>query len=697
MVAKLSSMAAHHIGIDIGGTFTDCFVTDGERSWSAKAPTTPAALDQGLLESLRRAADAAGMNLAALLHDTVHFGLGTTSVTNVLAEQRGARTGLLITRGFGDLFTIARGHRLGRDGMSEPLPELVPRERVAEVPERIDASGRILLALDRRAARRAVRRLVEEQDIEALAICLLWSCRNPAHEIELERIVRGAHPRLFVTRSSDVFPVVREYERMTATVLNAYSWRAFSTFLQQIERGLRAGGLTVPIAIMQSSGGTFSAAEALRLPVHLAQSGPVAGVVGAQRIGAAAGRPNLITADLGGTSYDVCLIENGEPATTARAEIAGLWTGLVMVDVTSIGAGGGSLAWIDSRGMLQVGPRSAGADPGPVCYARGGRTPTLTDALLVLGHLDANRFLDGRMKLDEAAARRATRALGATIGLDPMETAGGIYRIALANMTLATRGLLSERGTDPRDFALLSYGGAASLFTAQIARELGVREVVVPRWASVFSAFGAAGADVRRDRAHTLLLRLPVDGATLQRTFDELEAQVRRDIRAQSDAPIEVTREADLRFVRQNWEVTVTVAPGAIDERAIAGLEQAFLDRYERLYGRGLALRESGIELVTCRAVGFGRVGKPDIPRRALGAGDPAAAARSSREAWVAATADGALEPREVAVFDGARMRPGMRVEGPALVEHGDTTIFVPPAMVARIDELESCVIAEDA
>jgi N-methylhydantoinase A len=688
-------MPKYHIGIDIGGTFTDCFVTDGARAWSAKAATTPAALEEGLLESLRLAAEDARLALGDLLGDAAHFALGTTSVTNVLAELRGARTGLVTTRGFADLFTMARGHRLGRDGMSYFLPEIVPRERVAEVPERIDAQGRILAALDRKAARRAIRQLVESERLDALAICLLWSCRNPVHEIEVQRIALDLHPKLFVTRSSEVFPVIREYERMTATVLNAYSGRAFSTFLGAIEHGLRGHGLAVPISIMQSNGGTFSAEEALRLPVHLAQSGPVAGVVGARRLGLAIGRSNLITADLGGTSYDVCLIQDGEPVTKARAEIAGLWTGLVTVDVGSIGAGGGSLAWIDSRGMLQVGPRSAGADPGPVCYRRGGTVPTLTDALVALGYIDPERFLGGRMKLDPAVAIRALGALGRPLGLDALSTAAGVYTIALDNMSLATRALLTEKGYDPRDFSLVSYGGGGSLFTALIARELGAREVVVPRLASVFSAFGAAGADVRRDAARTVLERMPVAATLLERTFAELESVVQSELERQSAGiPVDVEREADLRFVRQNWEVTVSVPAGTIEAAAAGRLESAFLDKYERLYGKGLALREAGIELVTCRAIGRGRIPKPDLPRRPLGPSDASGAARNSREVWIPG-ADGTLSPGEIEIFDGPRLEPGMRLRGPAVIEHADTTIFVPSGMAGSIDELDNCVIEE--
>ena len=528
-----------------------------------------------------------------------------------------------------------------------------------------------------------------------MAICLLWSCRNPVHEIELERIATDLYPKLFITRSSEVFPVIREYERMTATVLNAYSGHAFSTFLAAIERGLRAHGLRVPISIMQSNGGTFSAEEARRLPVHLAQSGPVAGVVGAQRLGQATGRANLVTADLGGTSYDVCLIDGGEPVTKARAEIAGLWTGLITIDVTSIGAGGGSLAWIDSRGMLQVGPRSAGADPGPVCYGRGGSVPTLTDALVVLGYIDPDRFLGGRMKLDRQAASRALAKLGRALDLDAAATAAGVHTIALDNMALATRALLTEKGYDPRDFALVSYGGGGSLFTALIARELGAREVIVPRLASVFSAFGAAGADVRRDVAKTVLERMPVSASLLDRAFTELESGVRAELeRHGAAAEIAVEREADLRFVRQNWEVTVPVPRGTIGDETVAAVEHAFVEKYERLFGKGVALREAGIEIVTCRAVGRGRIPKPGLPSHPLGSDDASMALRARRDVWIPA-ADGTLAPTGVAIYDGARLRPGMRVVGPAVIEHSDTTIFVPTGMKAAVDELDSTVIEE--
>jgi N-methylhydantoinase A len=689
------TMPGYSIGIDIGGTFTDCFVTDGTSVWTAKASTTPRALHEGLIESLRLAAGEIGIGLPELCRSVVHFGLGTTAVTNVLAEMRGARTGLVTTRGFGDLFTIARGHRIGRDGMSDFLPEIVPRERVAEVPERIDSAGTVLLSLDVAGARREIARLVDEEHIEALAVCLLWSCRNPAHEIEIRRLVSERWPDLFVSLSCEVFPVIREYERMTTTVLNAYSWRSFSTFLDQMEKGLRENGLGAPVAIMQSSGGTFSAEEARALPVYLAQSGPVAGVMAAQRIGLASGRRNLITADLGGTSYDVCLVHEGEPVTKVRAELFGLWTGLVMVDVTSIGAGGGSVGWIDSRGMLQVGPRSAGADPGPSCYGRGGGEPTLTDALVVLGFLDPELFLGGRMKLDPEAARGAMRPLAETMGVGEEEAAAGIYRMALENMTLATKGLITEKGYDPRDFSLVSYGGGGSLFTALVARDLGIRDVVVPSLASVFSAHGAATADTRRDATRTVFAEMPADPAALEAVYRELAAEVRARIgrEAEGRLRIEVVWEADLRFSKQSWEVTVSLPEEPITRDTIAALERAFLEKYERLYGKGVVLRESGIQLVNCRAVGHGRRPKPPIPRLALGPPDPSTARRTTRRIRVP-TVGMTLVPREVAIYSGRRLRPGMRVAGPALIEYPDTTVFVPDGMTGSIDEIGSVVIS---
>ncbi|HEY3190635.1 MAG TPA: hydantoinase/oxoprolinase family protein, partial [Solirubrobacteraceae bacterium] len=354
-------MPAWAIGIDVGGTFTDCYLSDGARGWRGKAPTTPRALADGLMAALEAATADAGRPVGEVLASTSHFALGTTAVTNCLAQLAGAPTGLLVTAGFADLWPMARGHRLGIEGMSHPLPTLVPRRRIGEVPERIDREGRVLVPLDDAALAAVLDRLVAREGIESLAVCLLWSFRNPVHEQRVRAIVRARHPTLHVSCSADLFPVIREYERMTTTVLNAYTWRACAEFLDTVEARLRAAGLRAPIAVMQSSGGTIAPGEARAKPVFLAQSGPVAGVAAAEALGRRLGMGDLITGDMGGTSFDVAVIHAGAPERRTRTELFGLWTGMSMVAVDSIGAGGGSVAWCDARGALRVGPRSAGA------------------------------------------------------------------------------------------------------------------------------------------------------------------------------------------------------------------------------------------------------------------------------------------------------------------------------------------------
>jgi N-methylhydantoinase A len=681
MVAR--PMPAYAIGIDIGGTFTDCFVTDGTGGWRGKAPTTPTALVEGLLAALEATAADIGTPLRRLLAATVHFGLATTAVTNCLAERRGAPTGLLVTGGFADLWPMARGHRLGVDGMNHPLPVFVPRRWIAEVPERVDRDGRVVKALDEAGSAAAIDRLVAD-GVEALAVCLLWSFRNPAHERRVRAIAEARHPGVHVSCSAELFPVLREYERMTTTVLNAYTWRAFSAFMDAVEARLAGAGLGVPIAVMQSNGGTFSAAEARAKPVFLAQSGPVAGVTAAQALGAG----DVITGDMGGTSFDVAVVHDGAAERRARAELFGLWTGMAMVAVSSIGAGGGSLAWADARGLLRVGPRSAGAEPGPACYGRGGSEPAVTDALVALGLIDPRNFLGGRFALDGERAVGALAGLGRTVGLDPEATAAGVYRLACEQMTLAVKGLLVERGLDPRRFAFLCYGGCGPLFGAPIARALGIGRVLVPALSAVFSAFGAATADVRREAARTLFRPLPADAGELTACFAALEEEVRTAMRGEGIAPARVTvrRECDLRFHRQTWEVTVPLR--SLGAAAVARLAHDFRARYTALYGTGALAGGSAIDLVNCRVVALGRVPRPAPAPASLGRADARAAARGTRTAWL----PGAGRTR-VAVYDGERLTPGMALRGPALVERRDTTILVGAGDRASVDQRGSLAI----
>ena len=681
-------MPAYAIGIDVGGTFTDCFVTDGVQGWRGKAPTTPAALADGLMAALETAAADAGRPVAELLAGTTHFALGTTAVTNCLAQLAGAPTGLVATQGFGDLWTMARGHRLGIDGMSHPLPTLVPRRRIAEVPERIDRDGVVLMPLDERAVAMALDRLVGEEGIESLAVCFLWSFRNPSHEESVRAIAGRRHPALHVSCSADLFPVIREYERMTTTVLNAYSWRACSAFLDAVETRLAAAGLRVPVAVMQSNGGTFAPAEARAKPVFLAQSGPVAGVSAAQEIGRRVAIRDLITGDMGGTSFDVAVIHDGAPARRARAELFGLWTGLSMVAVDSIGAGGGSVAWRDARGVLRVGPRSAGADPGPACYGRGGTEPAVTDALVALGLIDPRNFLGGRVVLDGESAVAALGGLGRTVGLDPEATARGVYRLAWEQMTLAVKALLVERGLDPRRFAFVCYGGCGPLFGAPIARALGIGRVVVPGLAAVFSAFGAATAEVRREAVRTLFRPLPLDAEEVGASFAALEMDVSAAMRAEGAAESEtvISREVDLRFRGQSWEVMVPL--GGLGAAAVAGLADAFRARYAALYGRGALAHAAGIDLVNCRVIATsGR--RPAPPAPSIGAPDASLAMRGARPAWL----PGATERLGVTIYDGERLAPGMTLAGPALVERRDTSVLLLAGDRVRIEPFGDMLI----
>jgi N-methylhydantoinase A len=672
-------MPAYAIGVDVGGTFTDCFVTDGVLGWRGKAPTTPAALADGLVAALASAAADAGRPVGELLGATTRFALGTTAVTNCLAQLAGAPTGLVVTQGFGDLWPMARGHRLGIDGMSHPLPTLVPRRRIAEVPERVDREGRVLLPLDERAVAGALERLVVEERIESLAVCLLWSFRNPAHEARVRAIARERHPGLHVSCSAELFPVIREYERMTTTVLNAYTWRACSAFLDAVESRLAAAGLRVPVAVVQSNGGTFAPAEARTKPVFLAQSGPVAGVSAAREIGRRLAIPDLITGDMGGTSFDVAVIHDGAPERRTRAELFGLWTGLSMVAVDSIGAGGGSLAWRDARGVLRVGPRSAGADPGPACYGRGGTEPAVTDALVALGLIDPRNFLGGRVVLDGESAIAALGRLGRTVDLGPDETARGVYRLACEQMTLAVKALLVERGLDPRRFAFVCYGGCGPLFGAPIARTLGIGRVVVPGLAAVFSAFGAATAEVRREAVRTLFRPLPVDSGELAACFATLEGDVRGD-------GMQLAREVDLRFHGQTWEVTVPLA--SVDAAPVAALGDAFRSRYAALYGTGALAHAAGIDLVNCRVIATG-ARPPAPPAPPPGPPDAAPALRGTRTAWL----PGGSVPVRVPVYDGERLAPGMTLAGPALVERRDTSILLPGGNRARVEPFGDLLI----
>jgi len=682
------------VGVDVGGTFTDVVLTDGDRTWRAKAPTTAGRLGDGVLAATALAARRAGDSLETLLPKVSRFGLGTTAVTNVLASRTGRRVGLLVTRGFEHMVPLARGTRVidAEGWMAMPPPIVVPGAIVG-ISERVDRDGNVVVPLDPATTVAAVARLREQYAIEALAVSYVWSFVNPVHEAATVSALREAFPDLPVLAGSDLHPAIREYERTTHTVLNAYVSGALEG-IEALAADLARLGLAVPVLLVSSAGGSTTVAEARRQPLGLALSGPAAGVAAAGEVGLASGMPDVITADMGGTSFDVSVVLDGRPARRTRGDLMGVWTALSRIDVVSIGAGGGSLGWIDARGVLRVGPQSAGAVPGPACYGRGGTEPTVTDALVVLGFLDPARFLGGDFLLDPQAARDACARLGARLGLDADATAWGIRQLALAGMVKATRARIAAFGLDPREHAIVSFGGSGALFTPEIAAAIGAPRVMVPELASVLSAFGAATADVRRERIRAVLATVPVEAVLVEKLAEELTHAVDGDLAADGVTPEDrhIGFEADLRFAKQSVELTVPLRSESIDATVLDALVDDFRDEYARRFGRGSIVLGTPIELVALRAVGTGRTvkaGLRDRSDRAVSPDTPAPAV-GTRSVLLERGAGGR---REVPVHDGDALRPGHAIVGPALVDGPDTTIWIPPGSRASVDSLGTLIV----
>jgi N-methylhydantoinase A len=675
-------MDTYCIGVDVGGTFTDVVLSDGARVWRAKAPSSTSALGDGVIAACHLVARRAETTLEALLPRVARFGLGTTAVTNVIAARTGRRVGLITTRGFEDLVPIARVRRVPRDGWLVPPDGIIDRDWIAGVGERIDRDGRILLALDPTEAVDVARRLLEEHRVEAIAVSFLWSCANSIHERQAVDAVRAALPDMAVVSGAALHPVVREYERTTFALLNAYTSGSLNGVEALVDELKRLGLPQLPL-LVHSGGGSISVAEGRRAPATLAESGPAAGVVGALAVSQAAGVIDAVACDMGGTSFDMSIIRNSEALRRARGDLMGIWTALPMVDIESVTAGGGSIGWVDSMGFLRVGPGSAGARPGPACYGRGGTQPTVTDALVVLGYIDPGHFLGGDMRLDADAAHSACAKLAEQLGSSARKAAWGIWEIAKVEMVRALRAQFAQKGLDPREFAIISMGGCGGLFNALIAQELGVRRVLVPELTSVLSAFGAANADVRRERGRGVGMLLPCASDQLTAVAAELDRAVTADLAADgiAEAARSVAFEADLRFMRQQFELAVACHDGfGIDaQQALIG---AFTEEYGRRYGQGALVLGAPVELVSLRAIGRGRTVHAELARTAAGV-SARAAPDARRRIWIGA----GEEALDVDVISAQSLQPGHFMEGPALVDGSDTTIWIPPRVRARVDE----------
>lgn len=668
-------------GVDVGGTFTDVVVARADGLWRAKTPTTHGEIGEGVIAALSLAAEQIGIGLNELVGGIVWFGLGTTAVTNVIAEVRGARVGLLTTAGFEDELNLARGIRFSVEGPVQRPVEIVPSRAIEGVAERIDRTGLVLQPLDLQAVLAAVGRLIERADIECLAISFVNAYRNPAHEDAAAAAIREAYPDLPVVAASALDAGFGFLQRTMFAALNAFASAAFVGVDELVAR-LGELGLSVPLRLVNATGGVTSVDGAREKPLTLMQSGPAAGVAAAASVGRRLGLSHVLACDMGGTSFDISVINDSTPLRRLNAEILRVPTGMSMVDVDSIGAGGGSVGWADSRGMLRVGPRSAGSIPGPACYGWGGREPTVTDALVVLGYIDPANFLGGRMALDAEAARTACADLGAKLGLSAIETAWGIRRIALADMTRVTRSILSRRGLDPQDYTIVSYGGCGSLFNADIAKALGVGRVVAPDVASVLSAFGAATAPVRRERTRAVAAVFPLAEDAVAQVMAQLGEAVTADL-ASDQVPADertVTFEAAMRFKRQPSELAVPVRPGLTGAALSQALQDDFQADYVRRYGESSVVLGAPVELVSLRAIGSGQPHELTAARTTVPAARPVAP--SSRLVHLHDHA----EPEPVKVLLGRDLAPGLRIEGPACVDDVDTTIWIPPEAVATVD-----------
>ena len=663
-----STDAPSEVGIDVGGTFTDVVVATEAGLKVRKVPTTDPQHE------------AVGTGLDRLdVPPAAPIAHGTTTATNALLERRGATAALVTTEGFADVLAIGRQDRPDLYDLTPTRPDpLVPAARRHEVPERISADGDILTPLDEAAVRR-VARVLEEQDVGSVALAFLFSYRNPEHEKRAAEILRGELPDAVpVTRSSALLPEHREYERVATTVANAYVRPRVERYLTRLgsELGER------PVRVMQSSGGTIGLGPAGEQAARLALSGPAGGVVGALGVArrALGEAPRVMTLDMGGTSADVALCDGDVPRATEHT-IAGLPLRLPATDIHTVGAGGGSIAHVDAGGSLRVGPESAGAEPGPVCYGRGGTRPTVTDAHLTLDRLDPDHVLGGTDALDMApeAARSAVGRLGEALGRSPEETALGVLRVANATMERALRRVSVERGRDPRDYTLVPFGGAGPLHAAALAEALGMSRVLVPPAPGALSALGLLMADVTHDASRAILApvgALHGDPASLQRAADALAEEVRAAL--ETHGTPELDFELDLRYVGQSYEVTVPLA-SPITPTALEGATAAFHDRHRRRYGH--ADPDSHVEAVALRARGTVPVPPPPLPHEPETDVPLEDAEIGTRPVWFAP--DG---PAETTTYARESLRHGHTLGGPAVLHQYDTTIVVPPGWRARVD-----------
>ncbi len=675
----------HKLGIDTGGTHTDLILIDDESGemWTVKVPTTPGDPLEGILKGISRVMRLSDADVTEL--DELVY--GTTIVTNMIVQHEAVKTGLITTRGFRDVLEIGRAYRVGNiyDISMDPPAPLVPRRLRMEVAERVNFQGRVLEPLDEDGCRATVRAL-KAQGIESIAVCLIHSYVNPVHEHLIKALIAEEYPEAHVSLSCEVNPVFREYERTSTTVVNAYVAPGMVEHLNGFEMKMSEAGFRGRLYTMQANGGKATFGAACERPVNVTNSGPIAGAIAGAYVGRLAGYRNAITLDMGGTSCDVALVEGGRPKFTTESTVEGYPVQIPTIDLSIVGAGGGSIALVDSSGRLRVGPESAGAHPGPVCYGLGGTEPTVTDAHLVAGRLDAGYYLGGEMPLDTEAAQAAIEdKVGQPLGMTVLEAALGILQVANANMVRAVKLISVEQGYDPRDFVLIAFGGAGPLHATQLAEDLEIPTVIVPRFPGNTSALGLVVANVRHDYVSTRIQGLDdVDPDTAAATFRDLESQARSQFAREGipEGRQYLSRSCDLRYFGQAHELNVPVDSPVTTVRALRRIRDTFHTVHRRTYGH--AMDGDPVEVVNYRVSAVEAGPEPKWAVHVRGNSSPS---KGRRDVFFG---DGHLH---TSIYERRWLEPGAEIDGPAVIEQVGSTTLLYPYQGARVDEYGNLII----
>ncbi len=687
------------VGVDIGGTFTDLVLAEGsnQKLYKVKTLTTPADPVEGVMKAVRDALSEAGA-AAGEFQRVVH---ATTLATNLILERKGARLGFVTTAGFGDMFHMSKQERSPQDRynlLCDRQPPLMARDMVVEINERLNAHGEVVIPLDITGSEAKIKELAGKKP-GAVAICLLHSYVNPAHERAVGELLRKHLPDAFIALSTEVWPEFQEYERASTTMISAYVGPMMSDYIGRLAQELRLIGATCSLLIMQSSGAVMPAQVAAQKAVYSIESGPAAGVIAAAHLGLRCGQPNLLSFDMGGTTAKVGLIQRGEPkishdfrvgaGVSGGVERSGEPVKIPVIDLAEVGAGGGSIAWIDRGGFLHVGPASAGAAPGPACYGLGGDQPTVTDANVILGYLNPDYFLGGKMVIyPEKSLETIAKNVAEQLKLDVVSAAHGIYQLANTYMGSAVRMMTVQRGIDPREFAVMAFGGAGPIHIVRVAEQFNIPTIIIPPSPGLASAFGLLVSDIAYDYVTTnITTARRISASELRELFDNLERAGRQALAVDvTEKDMVIQRTVDVRFVHQKHEHTVPVPPGPITEGTPKAVEKSFRD----LYFESFRVRPNDpVEFVNYGLRAVGVVAKPEIAKVPADDADARRALKGSRKAYFAETQGFVETP----VYDRTKLRNGDFIQGPAILEEPDSTTICPPSYTVGVDQFFNLII----